>query len=130
MNGDAACVPTGTPQHRRRALLALAVSAFSISVTEFVIAGTVPQVAASFRIWLPTAGLLASGYALGVLIGAPVVTMAVRPLPRKTVLLGLLVLFVAGNVLTAPLRGSARCWRAAPWRACALAPSSAAAECA
>lgn len=81
--------------------MALALSAFSIGVTEFVIAGVLPEVAASFRISIPSAGLLVSVFALGVVVGAPTVTMAVLHLLRKQVLLGLLVLFVAGNLLTA-----------------------------
>ena len=94
-----------SPRHRRLALAALAVSAFSIGVTEFVIAGVLPAVAISFRITIPTAGLLVSGYALGVVVGAPLVTAAVLRLPRKQVLLALLVLFIAGNVLTAAAPG-------------------------
>lgn len=89
------------PRERRLALAALAVSAFAIGVTEFVIAGVLPQVADSFGVSIPTAGLLVSVYALGVVAGAPTVTMAVLRLPRKQVLAGLLVLFVAGNILTA-----------------------------
>jgi DHA1 family inner membrane transport protein len=83
------------------ALFALAVSAFAIGTTEFVITGLLPEVADGFGVSIPTAGLLVSGYALGVVVGAPLVTAAVARLPRKPVLLGLLVLFVTGNLLSA-----------------------------
>jgi MFS transporter, DHA1 family, inner membrane transport protein len=91
----------------RLALVALAVSAFAIGTTEFVITGVLPEVAASFQVTIPTAGLLVSGYALGVVIGAPTITAAVLYFPRKQVLLGLLMLFVAGNVVTAAASGYA-----------------------
>lgn len=83
------------------ALIALAVSAFGIGTTEFVIMGLLPDVAGSFGVSIPTAGLLISGYALGVAVGAPILTAATTRIPRKTVLLWLMVLFVAGNLLSA-----------------------------
>lgn len=83
------------------ALVALAVSSFAIGTTEFVITGLLPEIASDFRVTIATAGLLVSGYAMGVVIGAPLVTAAVARLRRKGVLLGLLVLFVAGNALSA-----------------------------
>lgn len=82
-------------------LLALALGAFGIGLTEFVIMGLLPSVAADFAVSEATAGWLISGYALSVVVGALVVTAATTRLPRKPVLLGLIVLFVAGNVLTA-----------------------------
>ncbi len=87
------------------ALAALAVSAFAIGTTEFVIAGLLPELAAELGVSIPTAGLLVSGYALGVVVGAPLVTMAVQRMPRKQALLGLLVLFIAGNVTSAVATG-------------------------
>ncbi|QUQ62300.1 MFS transporter arabinose efflux permease [Kutzneria sp. CA-103260] len=87
------------------ALAALAVSAFAIGTTEFVIAGLLPELAAELGVSVPTAGLLVSGYALGVVVGAPLVTMAVQRMPRKQALLGLLVLFIAGNVTSAVATG-------------------------
>jgi DHA1 family inner membrane transport protein len=63
------------------------VSAFAIGTTEFVIAGLLPELAADLGVSIPTAGLLVSGYALGVVVGAPVVTVAVGRLPRKQALL-------------------------------------------
>ncbi|WP_394468217.1 MFS transporter [Kutzneria buriramensis] len=89
------------------ALAALALSAFAIGTTEFVIAGLLPDLASDLRVSIPTAGLLVSGYALGVVVGAPLVTIAVARLPRKWALLGLLVLFIAGNVTSAIAHGFA-----------------------
>jgi DHA1 family inner membrane transport protein len=87
------------------ALLALAISAFAIGTTEFVITGLLPEIATGFAVDIPTAGLLVSGYALGVVVGAPLLTAAATRLRRKPVLLGLMGLFVAGNVGSA-LAGS------------------------
>ncbi|HKN97260.1 MAG TPA: MFS transporter [Pseudonocardiaceae bacterium] len=83
------------------ALVALAVCSFAIGTTEFVITGLLPQIAGDFAVSIATAGLLVSGYALGVVVGAPLVTAGIARLPRKGVLLALLVLFVAGNSLSA-----------------------------
>ena len=81
------------------ALLALTLSAFAIGTTEFVIVGLLPTVATDLGIGLPSAGLLVSLYALGVAIGAPVLTALTSKLPRKALLLGLMALFTAGNLL-------------------------------
>lgn len=81
------------------ALLALTLSAFAIGTTEFVIVGLLPTVAADLAISLPSAGLLVSLYALGVAIGAPVLTALTGRLPRKRLLLALMALFTAGNLL-------------------------------
>jgi len=81
------------------ALLALTLSAFAIGTTEFVIVGLIPTVAADLNIGLPSAGLLVSLYALGVAIGAPVLTALTGKLPRKALLLGLMALFTVGNLL-------------------------------
>jgi len=75
--------------------------AFGIGLTEFVIMGLLPQVAQDFGVTEAAAGWLISGYALGVVVGALGLTAATTRLPRKPVLLGLVVLFIAGNVLTA-----------------------------
>jgi DHA1 family inner membrane transport protein len=82
-------------------LVALAVGGFGIGLTEFLIAGLLPQVAASFAVSEAAAGRLISGYALSVAIGAIVLTAATARLPRKHVLVGLVVLFVLGNLLSA-----------------------------
>jgi predicted MFS family arabinose efflux permease len=81
------------------ALWALTLSAFAIGTTEFVIVGLIPTVAASLGVSLPSAGLLVSLYALGVAVGAPVLTALTGRVPRKRLLLGLMVLFTAGNLL-------------------------------
>jgi predicted MFS family arabinose efflux permease len=81
------------------ALLALTISAFAIGTTEFVIVGLLPTIAADLGVNLPSAGLLVSLYALGVAVGAPVLTALTGKLPRKTLLLSLMVLFTAGNLL-------------------------------
>lgn len=81
------------------ALLALTISAFAIGTTEFVIVGLVPTIAEQLAISLPSAGMLVSIYALGVAIGAPVLTALTGKLPRKQLLLALMVLFTVGNLL-------------------------------
>ncbi|MCL6406182.1 MFS transporter [Dickeya dadantii] len=81
------------------ALLALTISAFAIGTTEFVIVGLVPTIADQLAISLPSAGLLVSIYALGVAVGAPVLTALTGTLPRKPLLVGLMALFTAGNLL-------------------------------
>ncbi|ATZ93250.1 MFS transporter [Dickeya fangzhongdai] len=81
------------------ALLALTISAFAIGTTEFVIVGLVPTIADQLAISLPSAGLLVSIYALGVAVGAPVLTALTGALPRKPLLVGLMALFTAGNLL-------------------------------
>ena len=87
------------------ALYALTAGAFGIGVTEFVIMGLLLEVSADLRVSIATAGLLISGYALGVVVGAPVLTVLTGHLPRKDVLLTLMAIFTLGNL------------------ACALAPS-------
>jgi DHA1 family inner membrane transport protein len=82
-------------------LIALAIGAFGIGLTEFVIMGLLPEVATDFAVTEATAGWLISGYALSVVVGALGLTAATTRLPRKAVLLGLVVLFIAGNALTA-----------------------------
>ena len=81
------------------ALLALTLSAFAIGTTEFVIVGLIPTMAQDLQVSLPSAGLLVSLYALGVAVGAPVLTALTGNWNRKHVLLAVMTLFVAGNVL-------------------------------
>ncbi|RZM02897.1 MAG: MFS transporter [Variovorax sp.] len=83
------------------ALLALTAGAFGIGTTEFVIMGLLLQVSADLHVSIATAGLLISGYALGVAVGAPLLTIGTRRLPRKTVLLALMAIFTLGNVACA-----------------------------
>lgn len=81
------------------ALLALTLSAFAIGTTEFVIVGLIPTMAQDLQVSLPSAGLLVSLYALGVAVGAPVLTALTGHWNRKHVLLAVMTLFVSGNVL-------------------------------
>lgn len=90
------------------ALFALTLSAFAIGTTEFVIVGLVPTIAQDLGVTLPSAGLLVSLYALGVAVGAPVLTALTGRWNRKAVLLSLMSLFIVGNILAwlAPNYGS------------------------
>ena len=81
------------------ALLALTISAFAIGTTEFVIVGLIPTIAADLGVSLPSAGLLVSLYALGVAVGAPVLTALTGKVPRKALLLALMALFTVGNLV-------------------------------
>lgn len=83
------------------ALYALTAGAFGIGVTEFVIMGLLLQVGADLGVSVSAAGLLISGYALGVVVGAPIMTIATGRWPRKTVLLVLMAIFTIGNAACA-----------------------------
>jgi DHA1 family inner membrane transport protein len=83
------------------ALYALTVGAFGIGTTEFVIMGLLLQVAADLKVTIASAGLLISGYALGVFVGAPLLTAATGKLPRKAALVALMVIFTLGNLACA-----------------------------
>ena len=83
------------------ALWALTISAFAVGTTEFVIVGLIPTIAADLGVSIPSAGLLVSLYALGVTIGAPVLTALADRMQRKTLLLVLLTLFIIGNAFAA-----------------------------
>ncbi|SET35316.1 MFS transporter [Geodermatophilus poikilotrophus] len=84
-----------------RALLALAIGAFGIGTTEFVVMGMLPEIADGLGVSVPSVGLLISAYAVGVVVGAPTLTaLGVRFPPRRT-LVALMVLFVVGNALSA-----------------------------
>ena len=86
-------------------LIALAVAAFGIGTSEFIIMGLLPDLSASFGVSIPKAGALVSGYALSVTIGAPLVAIATARMERKRALLLLMSIFTLGNL------------------ACAIAPS-------
>ncbi|QCQ93256.1 MFS transporter [Rhodococcus sp. SGAir0479] len=83
------------------ALLALAMGAFGIGTTEFVIMGLLPQVGADLGVSVPTAGYLVTGYALGVMAGAPIMTILGTRISRKNMLMLLMGLFILGNVVSA-----------------------------
>lgn len=83
------------------ALYALTAGAFGIGVTEFVIMGLLLEVGGDLGVSVATAGLLISGYALGVVIGAPLLTAMTSRWPRKQILIGLMVIFTLGNAFCA-----------------------------
>ncbi|MFG3229969.1 MFS transporter [Kitasatospora sp. NPDC048194] len=83
------------------ALLALAIGAFGIGTTEFVIMGLLPEIAGDYGVSIPTAGLLVTGYAIGVVLGAPLMTVLGTRISRKTMLMLLMGLFTAGNLISA-----------------------------
>ena len=83
------------------ALYALTAGAFGIGTTEFVIMGLLIQVAADLHVSIAAAGLLISGYALGVFVGAPLLTAATSRMPRKAVLVALMIVFTLGNLACA-----------------------------
>ena len=82
-------------------LLALAAGAFGIGVTEFSPMGLLPVIAKDLDVSIPTAGLLISAYALGVMLGAPLMTLTTGRMRRRTLLIGLAAIFTLGNVLAA-----------------------------
>ena len=82
-------------------LLALAIGAFGIGVTEFAPMGMLPGIAGDLGVSIPSAGLLVSAYAMGVLIGAPLMTLTTARVPRRTLLVALMGIFTAGNLLSA-----------------------------
>ena len=83
------------------ALLALAISAFGIGTTEFVPVGLLSSIADDLSISITLAGLLISGYAIGVAIGAPVLTALTSKMSRKSLLMSLMVVFIIGNSVAA-----------------------------
>jgi DHA1 family inner membrane transport protein len=86
-------------------LLALAVGAFGIGVTEFAPMGLLPVIAGDLGVSIPTAGLLISAYALGVVLGAPLMTLTTGRVPRRTLLIALAGIFTVGNLLAAVSTG-------------------------
>ncbi|MBP6115423.1 MAG: MFS transporter [Neisseriaceae bacterium] len=83
------------------ALLALAICAFAIGTTEFVATGLLPDFVRDFHISIPQAGYITMGYALGVVISAPILTLLLLRFNRKKVLIFLMLLFLAGSLLSA-----------------------------
>ena len=82
-------------------LIALFIAAFAFGTTEFVIAGVLPQVAEGLGVSIPTAGYLVSGYAIGIALGGPLLTLATARVPRKSLLIGLAIAFIAGQLACA-----------------------------
>ena len=91
--------PPASPSRMPIALLALAAAAFAIGTSEFVVMGLLPDMALDLGVTLSQAGLLVTGYAMGVVVGAPVFAVATARLPRKATLIALASLFVLGNLL-------------------------------
>lgn len=82
-------------------LFALAMAAFAIGTTEFVIVGLLPEMARDLSVPIPVAGLLVSLYALAITLGAPTVTALTGRQPRRSLAIGLMVIFTAGNLIAA-----------------------------
>ncbi len=89
------------PQHVAVALLALAMGGFAIGTTEFVSMGLLPQLARGVDVSIPSAGHAISAYALGVVVGAPTIAFLAARLPRRSLLVGLMLAFVVGNAASA-----------------------------
>ena len=83
----------------RAALLALAVGAFAIGTTEFAPMGLLPVIADGVGVGIPTAGMLITAYAVGVMLGAPVMTLLMGRFGKRTALMLLMSIFVVGNLL-------------------------------
>ncbi|MCT6887870.1 MAG: MFS transporter, partial [Bartonella apis] len=86
---------------RRMSILALAVGAFAIGTSEFVSMGLQPEMAKSSGVDIPTAGQYISAYAMGVVVGAPVLAVATAKFPRKYVLIALMLFYAFANIASA-----------------------------
>jgi len=83
------------------AIFALTLGAFSIGMTEFVIMGLLPNVANDLHVSISASGQLITGYALGIAVGGPILTLSTGKMSRKRLLILLMILFVAGNAVAA-----------------------------
>lgn len=92
---------TSAPPASRWPLLALAIGAFAIGVTEFSPMGMLPVIAEGVEVSIPSAGLLVSAYAIGVMVGAPVMTLLFSRWGKRTALMALMVIFTLGNIISA-----------------------------
>ncbi|WP_055140084.1 MFS transporter [Burkholderia plantarii] len=92
---------SGVPSRAGLALFALAIGAFGIGTTEFAPMGLLPVIASGLHVTIPAAGLLVSAYAIGVMAGAPLVTLALSSWPRRLALIVLMGLFTLGNLMSA-----------------------------
>jgi len=90
-----------TARNGKLALWALAISAFGIGTTEFVPVGLLASIAQDLDIGITLAGLLISGYAMGVAVGAPILTALTNRMSRKTLLISLMFVFIVGNIVAA-----------------------------
>jgi len=101
---DTHTISAAKDQRQKSALLSiltLTLCAFSVTTAEFVIAGILPQVAADLTVSLPAAGHLVTAYAIGMIVGGPLLTLLTVSAPRKPLMVALLLVFVAGNVFAA-----------------------------
>ena len=105
MTASATATPAAQPAHAPWALLALAVGAFGIGTTEFSPMGLLPVIARGVDVSIPTAGLLISAYAMGVMIGAPIMTLAFTRFGKRTALILLMSIFTIGNLMSAMAPG-------------------------
>ncbi len=96
-----ATVPARRSQHATLAILALSVGGFTIGTTEFVTMGLLPEMASGVRVSIPQAGHVISAYALGVVVGAPLIAVVGARLPRKGLLLVLMAAYASANLATA-----------------------------
>jgi DHA1 family inner membrane transport protein len=94
-------VPSVTARHFALAVLALAMGGFAIGTTEFVTMGLLPQISAGVDVSIPTGGHVISAYAVGVVVGAPVLAFLGARLPRRALLVALMVAFAVGNAISA-----------------------------
>jgi len=101
IDGQSFARETGKKRSGSLALLALAVSAFGIGTTEFVPVGLLASIAGDLNIGITIAGLLISGYAIGVAVGAPILTALTNRINRKTLLITLMIIFIVGNTVAA-----------------------------
>lgn len=99
--GDAVLDPHLVRRRARLPLLALALGGFSIGTTEFATMGLLPLIADDLRVSIPTAGHVITAYALGVVVGAPLLTTVAARIERRRLLLLLMAAFTVGNVLSA-----------------------------
>lgn len=97
--------PDQTKINTNLALMALAVGAFGIGTTEFSPMGLLPTIAAGVDVSIPTAGLLISAYAIGVMVGAPIMTIALMRMRKRSALIVLMSIFTIGNLLSAVAPG-------------------------
>lgn len=94
-------VPAVTARHFVLAVVALAMGGFAIGTTEFVTMGLLPQITAGVDVSIPTGGHVISAYAVGVVVGAPVLAFLGARLPRRALLIALMAAFAVGNGLSA-----------------------------
>ena len=101
MHASPTSTDTSSPRSAGLALLALAVGAFGIGTTEFGPMGMLPTIAGGVGVSIPAAGMLVSAYAVGVMVGAPIMSLLLARWPRRRALIALMAIFAFGNILSA-----------------------------